>query len=66
MVLGYDEKRPTADDYKRVRDKLIGGIESLEVDGLSLMLYGSFVRGDYVPGISDIDGVLIFSRRCCY
>jgi len=24
------------------------------------MLYGSYVRGDYVPGRSDIDAVLIF------
>ena len=58
MVLGYDQTRPTRENYGDFLDKLVRGLENL--DGLSLMLYGSFVRGDYTPGRSDIDAVLTF------
>ncbi len=58
MVLGYDEPRPTKGQYKDFLEKLIAGLEGLE--GLSLMLYGSYARGDWVPGRSDIDAVLVF------
>lgn len=60
MVLGYDEKRPTAEDYHNFERKITEGVKRLEIDGLSLMLYGSYIRGDFNPGRSDIDGVFIF------
>lgn len=60
MVLGYNQRRPTAENYQVFMDKLVRGLESLGNDGLSLMIYGSYVRGDYNPGRSDIDSVLTF------
>lgn len=62
MVLGYqNEKRPNEKNYKSFIEKLVQGLESFDKDELSLMLYGSYVRGDYNPGRSDIDAVLVFS-----
>ncbi len=63
MVLGYDEERPAEKDYYSFLDKLVKGLEGLGKEGLSLMIYGSFVRGDYIPGGSDIDGIIIFPHE---
>ena len=60
MVLGYDEKIPSAKNYKDFLEKLVAGLEKLGNKEISLMIYGSYVRGDYVPGRSDIDALLIF------
>ncbi|MFA5993088.1 MAG: nucleotidyltransferase domain-containing protein [Candidatus Pacearchaeota archaeon] len=60
MVLGYDEPRPTKGNYKDFLDKLVGRLRSDRLNGLSLMVYGSYVRNDFVPGRSDIDAVLTF------
>lgn len=60
MVLGYNKSRPTAENYHDFIDKLVRGLKDLGNGGLSLMIYGSFVRGDYTPGRSDIDAVLTF------
>lgn len=60
MVLGYDEKRPVRDNYKDFVDKLEKGFKDLGNQGVSLMLFGSYIRGDYIPGKSDIDAILIF------
>ena len=60
MILGYNKQRPTEKNYKDFERKLVRGLSDLEIDGLSLMLYGSYIRGDYNPGRSDIDAVLIF------
>lgn len=60
MVLGYDQSRPGADNYGKFMDSLLAGLGGLGNDGLGLMLYGSYVRGDYTPGRSDIDAVLTF------
>lgn len=60
MLLGYDVERPKKKNYVDFRDRLVSGLSNVDLDGLSLMLYGSYVRGDYVPGRSDIDGVLVF------
>ncbi len=64
MVFGYNERRPRKEDYEAFVDKFSKGLEqisgSMPNDELSLMLYGSYVRGDYVPGRSGIDAVLIF------
>ncbi len=60
MVLGYDKQRPSEPNYNNFVTKLVGGLEKIACDGLSLMIYGSFVRGDYTPGRSDIDAVLTF------
>lgn len=60
MILGYDTKRPQRENYEDFVDKFVTGLSKTDIKDLSLMLYGSYVRGDYVPGRSDIDGVLIF------
>ncbi len=60
MVLGYNQPRPTAENYQDFMNKLVKGLEKLGDDGLSLMVYGSFVRRDYTAGRSDIDSVLTF------
>src|SRR3989344_6917384 len=60
MVLGYNELRPKEQNYKDFVEKLKGGLKDLGEQGVSLMLYGSWIRGDYVAGRSDIDAVLIF------
>ena len=60
MVLGYNEARPREQNYQDFIEKLRNGLESLRNQEISLMLYGSYVRGDYVAGRSDIDAVLVF------
>ena len=60
MVLGYNESRPQKQNYKDFVEKLKGGLKDLGEQGVSLMLYGSWIRGDYVTGRSDIDAVLTF------
>ncbi len=60
MILGYNTPRPTAEQYIDFENKLVAGISKLGIEKLSLMLYGSYIRGDYIPGRSDIDAVLIF------
>ncbi|MFH1316263.1 MAG: hypothetical protein ABII01_01985 [Candidatus Woesearchaeota archaeon] len=44
-------------------DKLKSGLEGLGRDGLSLMAYGSYIRGDCDYGRSDIDAVLTFPHE---
>jgi len=60
MILGYDTPRPKRENYADFEKKLVEGLRSLGIDGLSLLIYGSYVRGDFNPGRSDIDGLLIF------
>ncbi len=60
MSIGYDQPRPGAKNYHDFMSKLVRGLERLNNNDLSLMIYGSFVRGDYTPGRSDIDSVLTF------
>jgi len=61
MVLGYDQPRPTKENYEDFMTKLIQGLKGLGEDGLSLMIYGSYVREeDLMIGRSDIDAVLTF------
>lgn len=60
MVLGYNEKRPLKDNYNNFLEKFVNGLKELGNKEISLMIYGSYVRGDYVPGRSDIDSLLIF------
>lgn len=63
MVLGYNQVRPTTENYEDFVGKLVSGLKRFGGDGLSLMIYGSFVRGDYIPGRSDIDAVLTFPHN---
>jgi hypothetical protein len=63
MILGYNQARPKKQDYEEFEKKLVSGISGLNIDGLSLMLYGSYVRGDSDFGRSDIDAVLIFPDK---
>ena len=60
MILGYNQSRPTEKNYHDFLDRLITGLGRLGNDKLSLMIWGSYVRGDYNPGRSDIDAVLSF------
>ena len=60
MILGYNQERPKAENYRDFEQELVSGLTDLRIDGLSLMLYGSYVRGDFDAGRSDIDGVMIF------
>lgn len=59
-MIGYDEPWPKRKDYKLFLDKLIPRLESLGEKGLSVMVHGSFVTEQFIPGISDIDIVIIF------
>lgn len=61
MVLGYDTPRPKEENYQDFVGKLVHGLRSLDIEGLSLMFYGSYVRNEHNPGRSDIDSVLEFS-----
>lgn len=60
MILGYNQSRPKEENYRDFQSKLVDGLKGLVIEGLSLMFYGSFIRGDYNPGRSDIDAVLEF------
>lgn len=60
MLLGYNQERPTERNYRDFEEKLVRGLTDLSQEGLSLMIYGSFIRGDYNPGRSDIDAVMTF------
>ena len=60
MIPGYNQKRPQKEHYQRFEKELVSGLEKLGLEGVSLLIYGSYIRGDYVPGRSDIDAVLIF------
>ena len=60
MVFGYNEARPKEQNYQDFVEKLKGGLGNLGEQGVSLMLYGSWIRKDYVAGRSDIEAVLIF------
>ena len=59
-IIGYNHRRPTEEDYQGFVEKLVTGLSGLGIENLSLMLYGSYVRGDFMPGRSDIDAVLAF------
>ena len=63
MILGYNTVRPKESDYQNFETKLTEEFSKLNIEGLSLMLYGSYVRGDYTAGRSDIDGILIFPNN---
>lgn len=60
MILGYNQSRPIEKNYQDFESKLVDGLKGVDIGGLSLMFYGSYVRGDYNPGRSDIDAVLEF------
>jgi len=63
MLLGYNQKRPQARNYDDFIDKLTRGLKEADIKGLSLMIYGSYVRGDHNPGRSDIDAVMTFPEE---
>lgn len=60
MLLGYNQPRPTEENYRNFQEKLIAGLKELDIPGISLMLFGSYIRGKYDVGRSDVDGVMIF------
>src|SRR3989344_2433625 len=60
MIPGYNCPRPTKAQYDDFMQKLVTGLHDAKIDGLSLIIHGSFCRGDYDIGRSDIDGILVF------
>src|SRR3989338_6496989 len=60
MAFGYDQPRPSTENYRGFIKELVGGLNGLSNDALSLMVYGSYVRKDFTVGRSDIDSVLVF------
>ena len=63
MTLGYDKPRPNRGQYHSFLDVACRGLERLGNKDLGLTIYGSFVRGDYIVGESDIDAVLVFPNN---
>ncbi len=62
MLLGYNQPRPKEENYSDFMNKLVAGLKGLTIDGISLMIYGSYSRGEMDIGRSDIDGVMIFEE----
>ncbi|MBS3168745.1 nucleotidyltransferase domain-containing protein [Candidatus Woesearchaeota archaeon] len=60
MIIGYNNPRPVERNYRDFEQKLVEGLKKLQIRDLALMFYGSYVRGDHIPGRSDIDAVLVF------
>jgi hypothetical protein len=60
MAIGYDEARPPARDYELFIKRAANGLKGME--GVSFVTYGSFDRGTYTAGRSDIDSVIIFPK----
>lgn len=60
-IPGYNCERPTQENYDGFVTEFTRGLEDLKIEGLSLMLYGSYLRPqDFNPGRSDLDAVLVF------
>jgi predicted nucleotidyltransferase len=64
MVYGFNEQRPRRETYDSFVNEFSAGLEEINIEGLSLMLYGSYARGTHIIGRSDIDAVLIFADDC--
>jgi hypothetical protein len=58
MAIGYDLARPEAKDYNLVMRKLSNGRSNLGNNEVGLLVFGSYMRGTYTPGRSDIDAVI--------
>ncbi|MFH1211036.1 MAG: nucleotidyltransferase domain-containing protein [archaeon] len=58
-MIGYNQPRPKEEQYTEFIHKIIKGLKKLKQEGLCLMIHGSYVRGDYIPGRSDIDSTMI-------
>lgn len=58
-MIGFNLARPSKNQYFDFLRQIEKGFEDLRDENLSLMLYGSFIRGDYIPGQSDIDAVIV-------
>jgi predicted nucleotidyltransferase len=53
----------TKEDYQRVADDFVQDMSKLGDDAVSVILYGSLVRGDVRPGQSDIMDAFLFLRH---
>jgi predicted nucleotidyltransferase len=53
----------TKEDYQRVADDFVQDMAKLGDDVVSVVLYGSLVRGDVRPGLSDIMDAFLFLRH---
>lgn len=63
MYRGFNGPRPTKEDYTAFLAKFVSAIESLQNQGISFMVFGSYLRGDLDIGRSDIDATLIFPNE---
>jgi predicted nucleotidyltransferase len=59
-LLGYNAPRPKKEDYSALEKKIVPWLKAARIQGLSLTFFGSYLREDFLPGISDIDCILIF------
>ena len=58
---GFDCPIPSKEEYQELVNELVSRLEQENVfTNHSLLVYGSFLRGTHVPGISDIDGLFVF------
>ena len=60
MLIESIEAEPKKENYEDFLAKLKYGLEIFGQKDISLMIYGSYVRGNADFGRSDIDGVLVF------
>ena len=60
MLIESVEDEPKKENYEDFLAKLKCGLKILGEEKISLMIYGSYVRGNADFGRSDIDGVLVF------
>lgn len=62
-IPGFNTLWPTRQQYDDFLIKLQDSLKPFEKEGLTLLLFGSFMRGkgDFNAGLSDIDGVINFT-----
>lgn len=58
MIPGYNTPRPNVKQYRAFEERFIRILEATGIP-FSLLLYGSYARGSFIPGKSDIDGLLV-------
>jgi hypothetical protein len=71
MVIGYDERVPTLEDYNSFVGEICEELGKKWFEGVSLVTWGSYFRylesgideSDFSPGWSDMDAVFVFPQR---
>ena len=60
MLIESVVEEPKKENYVSFLDRLKNGLDIFGQENISLMIYGSYIRGAAEFGRSDIDGVLVF------